>query len=221
MHPLQLSIFVSPADHLHFFIAFRLELQILVALELLSVLPIPSYLTSRNAHHRRAHSSSHSQNWLSILRNGTPQRGSSAALQSRKRKKDVGPSNEPTTTFGGPVTSSNLTTPRQSALWNSSLPSNFETIDEDQEQQDDEAALHKQRLERSFKDTARLLDTQTDNLAIQQTVASAIGGLSLADLMGDSVGSTLGVEKSDEKGKGKEDEMDAFQSFWLDIVEEQ
>lgn len=119
------------------------------------------------------------------------------------------------------MTSSNLTTPRQSSLFNPSHLSNFETITEDQEQQDDEASLLGRKLERSFKDTARLLDSQTDNLAIQQTVTNAIGGLSLADLMGDIASAEDGGKSSNEKGKGKEEELDVFQSFWLDVVEEQ
>lgn len=194
----------------------------MVALELLTVLPIPSYLTARNAHHRRLHSASgsHSQNWLSILRNGTPQRASSNGNASRKRKKNASASNT-STNIAGPVTSSNLTTPRQSSLFNPSHLSHFDTITEDQEQQHDDASLLRQKLERSFKDTARLLDAQTDNLAIQQTVANAIGGLSLADLMGDIASSGDGGKNSDEKGKGKEEELDVFQSFWLDVVEEQ
>lgn len=187
----------------------------MVALELLSVLPIPSYLTARSAHHRRAHSS-HSHNWLTILRNGTPQRSTTAANGARKRKKDTTSSHLP----HGPVSSSNLTTPRQSSLFDVSVISHFDAIAEDQEQQDDEAYLERQKLERLFKDTARLLDAQTDNLAIQQTVANAIGGLSLADLMGETtVSAQTGSE--DGKGKGKEEELDQFQSFWLEVVEEQ
>lgn len=194
----------------------RLQLQILVALELLCVLPIPSYLTSRSAHHRRMHSSSatHPQNWLAILRAGTPQRGSSG---SRKRKKDSSvelstlPSN-------GPITSSNLTTPRQSG--SSHYPStlthhHIETIAEDEQ---DEIVVQRSKLEKLFKETARLLDSQTDNLAIQQTVSNAIGSLSLSDLMNDSLHGHS--ENGDVKEKEKE-ELDGFQSFWLEVVEEQ
>lgn len=201
-------------------------MQILVALELLSILPIPSYLTSRSAHHRRLHSSSstsHSQNWLAILRNGTPQRGSST---NRKRKKDFSIPAEKTYP-SGPITSSNLTTPRQSSnLAQASIyPNNIDSIAEDEIL--DDLTIQRQKLERLFKDTARLLDAQTDNLAIQQTVASAIGGLSLADLMGETPSSSssgLGLANdgngNDGKGKGKE-ELDVFQAFWLEVVEEQ
>ena len=199
------------------FFPTRLQLQILLALELLCVLPIPNYLTSRNAHHRRLHSSSSSipQNWLAILRAGTPQRGSNA---SRKRKKDQSAARDSSSSFhSGPVTSSNLTTPRHSSTpFNPTSFAHIESIPEDEQ---DEEAITRTKLEKLFKETARLLDSQTDNLAIQQTVANAIGGLSLADLMGDAIHSSL---NEDEKGKGKEkEELDGFQSFWLDVVEEQ
>lgn len=115
-------------------------------------------------------------------------------------------------------TDSILSTPRHSLHRGSLLASNIETIAEDE---NDEAAMERERLEKLFRDTARLLDTQTDNLAIQQTVANAIGGLSLADLLGDT---GFGNGGDTGKGKGKEEaeaELDMFQSFWLEVVEEQ
>jgi hypothetical protein len=204
----------------------RLQLQILIALELLSILPVPSYLTTRSAHHRRLHSassSSHSQNWLAILRTGTPQR---PKHDTRKRKKEENPSSAsqvPGTPSSrlNPNPNHSHTTPRQSSLnlVQALTPGGFiETIPEDGDGFSDVAAMERQRLERLFKDTARLLDAQTDNMAIQQTVVNALGGLesSLADLMGD----IAGLDSSKGKLKEEEVEMDSFQSFWLDIVEE-
>lgn len=199
-------------------------MQILVALELLCVLPIPSYLTGRSAHHRRLHSTStsHPQNWLAILRAGTPQRGSNG---SRKRKKESSIGNDfSALPMAGPITSSNLTTPRQSTSFDypNTLSHNhqfqIETIAEDE--QDEIIIIQKQALEKLFKETARLLDSQTDNLAIQQTVSNAISGLNLNDLIMGDLSNTQFIN-GQEKRKEKEEELDAFQSFWLDIVEEQ
>ena len=59
-----------------------------------------------------------------------------------------------------------------------------------------------------YKSSAIRLDELTDSLAIHQ----AVGGIgdSLADLWGDN---------TDQKGKGKEDDFDAYQRFWLSMEE--
>ena len=155
---------------------FRIELQIVLLLHLLSSLPapLPSARPDRRHRARAQHgdpATRHAADWLSSMHGAGEQVHSGQTPRKRKLAPSAAVASTP-----------RLELPKVSA------------------QAEANAKL--------YKSSAIRLDELTDSLAIHQ----AVGGIgdSLADLWADS---------TDQKGKGKEDDLDPYQRFWLTLEE--